>query len=371
MIALFALSSVSFADSAFNASEVATDFPEISALSFVVADTRTGEILFSHNENARLPIASTTKILTCLTVLENARLDDIVTVSAGACGVEGSSVYLYEGEKISVKDLLYALMLESANDAAVCLAEYVSGGVDEFATLMNERAKSLSLSNSHFNNPHGLEDAEHYSTAFDLAKLWCEAMKNDVFREIVSTKSYRIDLPETDEYRFLSNHNKLLKTNEYCIGGKTGFTKNAGRCLVTGAEHNGAELVVVTLNDPNDWSDHEALFEKAFSLYSTVDVARAGDVSHNVRVVGGNVGEMRLTNRDSLSLTLRDVTALESHIESPRFVYAPIDDLSSSLGSVVYTVNGAEVARLPLYPEKAVEKPVKKSFFKKIFDFIF
>ncbi len=371
MIALFALSSVSFADSAFNASEVATDFPEISALSFVVADTRTGEILFSHNENARLPIASTTKILTCLTVLENARLDDIVTVSAGACGVEGSSVYLYEGEKISVKDLLYALMLESANDAAVCLAEHVSGSVSEFATLMNERAKSLSLSNSHFNNPHGLEDAEHYSTAFDLARLWCEAMKNDTFREIVSTKSYRIDLPETDEYRFLSNHNKLLKTNEYCIGGKTGYTKNAGRCLVTGAQYNGAELVVVTLNDPNDWSDHEALFEKAFSLYSVVDVAGEGEISHSVKVVGGSEKEIRLVNRDALSLTLRDVSSLESHIESPRFVYAPVKDLSSPIGSVVYTVDGAEVARLPLYPEKVIEKPIKKGFFKRIFDFIF
>lgn len=361
------LSVIAFADSAYpTTAEGTSKFPDISAKSYVLADANTGEVLFCHNENQRMPIASTTKVLTCLVALERVKLDDAVTVNAESCGIEGSSIYLYEGEKLYVRDLLYALMLESANDAAVCLAYHVAGSVEAFSELMNSKASELGLTNSHFNNPHGLEDSQHYSTALDMARIWCEAMKNDTFREIVSTKTYRMDLEEEDSYRFLSNHNRLLKTYDDCIGGKTGYTKTAGRCLISGAERNGAELVMVTLNDPNDWSDHEALLDYALSLYSSVEVASEGSVTHTVSVVGGKDKSVALKNADTLKLTLRDVTKLKSHLEAPRFVYAPLKDLSQPLAYVVYTIDGQNVATLPLYPEKTVEAVQKESFFKRI-----
>lgn len=363
------LSVIAFADSAYPTTvEEVMAFPDVSAKSYVLADAKTGEVIFCHNENQRMPIASTTKVLTCLVALERVKLDDAVTVNAESCGIEGSSVYLYEGEKLYVRDLLYALMLESANDAAVCLAYHVAGSIEAFSDLMNSKATELGLTNSHFNNPHGLEDAEHYSTALDMSRIWCEAMKNETFREIVSTKTYRMDLEEEEGYRFLSNHNRLLKTFDDCIGGKTGYTKTAGRCLISGAERNGAELVMVTLNDPDDWADHQALLDYALSLYSSVEVASEGSVTHTVSVVGGKNKNVNLKNTDALTLTVRDVTKLKSHLEAPKFVYAPVKDVSQPLACVVYTIDGQTVATLPLYPEKAVEAVQKKSLFKRIFN---
>ncbi len=354
------------ADKAFETAGEKLHFPDISAKSYVLADAKTGEVIFSHNENSRMPIASTTKVMTCLVALENSKLDDVVTVSAESTGIEGSSIYLYEGEKITVEDLLYALMLESANDSAVCLAEHISGSVDGFSKLMNEKASELGLKNSCFANPHGLEDPEHYSTALDMSRVWCEAMKNETFRKIVATKTYKIELGSDDGYRFLSNHNRLLKTFEPCIGGKTGYTKTAGRCLISAVEQNGVELVMVTLNDPNDWADHKALMEYALSLYTTMEVAENGTVSHVVPVVGGKEKSVKLVNVDGLSLTLRDVTKLEVTVSSPRFVYAPVKDTALPIAEVIYSVDGNVVAKLPLYPENTVETLPKQSFLKKI-----
>lgn len=369
---LFQVLSVSvLADGSFYTASSENQRPDLSAQSYIISDANTGEILFSQDENRRMPIASTTKIMTCLVVLENSKLDDVVTVKAEDCGIEGSSVYLYEGEKLTVRDLLYALMLESANDAAVCLANFVSGSNEEFCKLMNDKAKSLGLLNTNFNNPHGLEDPEHYSTAYDMSRIWISAMENPTFREIVSTKTYRIDLSDDESYRFLSNHNKLLKTYEFCIGGKTGYTKTAGRCLVTGAENNGVELVMVTLNAPDDWSDHEKMFDYAFSLYSDVDVATSKSVSVSLSVVGGDKNVITLTNKDPLTLTVRDITKLSSHVEAPHFIYAPVKALDKPLANVVYTYNDEEVARLPLYPENKVSQVKRDGFFKRIFKFIF
>lgn len=342
--------------------------PEISAKSYVIADARTGEIISSREENTRMPIASTTKVMTCIVALENAKLSDKVTVTAESCGTEGSSMYLFEGEKLTVKDLLYGLMLESANDAAVCLAVHISGSVEDFSKLMNDKAKSIGLTNSHFNNPHGLEDPKHYSTALDMSRIWCEAMKNEDFRRIVSTESYRMDLGGKEGYRYFTNHNKLLKTYDSCIGGKTGFTKTAGRCLISGASKNGAELVMVTLNAPNDWQDHREMMDFALSLYTTVEVATPGSVSHTLAVVGGREKSVPLKNRDSLSLSIRDITKLEIKLEAPRFIYAPVTDTEKPVARMVYTIDGNEVATLSLYPEKTVKTPEKKSFFQKILD---
>lgn len=347
-------------------------FPTMSAESYAVMDARTGEILYSENERVSLPIASTTKMMTALVVVENvSNLDNVVTVDAESCGIEGSSVNLYKGERISVRDLLYALMLESANDAAVCLARNVSGSVDAFATLMNERAKSIGMSGTHFANPHGLEDKEHYSTSLDMALLWQEAMKNDVIREIVATKTYKIPLGNDGSYRFLSNHNKLLKSYEPCIGGKTGFTKSAGRCLVTVCEKNGIELITVTLNDPDDWNDHKNITEYAFSSFSKTLVAEAGKISVEIPVVGGKKSSVTLVNRDSLEVWVRDVTKLKSVVEAPKFLYAPVNNLDEATGHVAFYYNGRKIASVELFSLDEVEiNQIKPGFFKRLWNYI-
>jgi D-alanyl-D-alanine carboxypeptidase len=316
-----------------------------------------------------MPIASVTKVMTALVVLENTKLTDVVTVMKDACGIEGSSVYLYEGEKLSVSDLLYAMMLESANDAAACLAIYTAKSINAFSDLMNEKAEEIGLVNTHFNNPHGLEDPEHYSTANDVALLWQEAMKNDDFRCIVGTKTHRIDLSEEDGYRFLSNHNKLLKSYENSIGGKTGFTKTAGRCLVSGAGKDGLELVMVTLNDPNDWQDHKNLFDYTFSLYSKVNVATVGSLSFDIDVVGGKEKSLSLSNIEPLTLSVRDVSKITSRVEAPRFIFAPVLSKDKPLAKVVYLYDGKELASVDLYPKTTVETVKKESFIKRLLNF--
>ncbi len=346
--------------------------PTMSAESYTVMDARTGEVLYSSNERKPLPIASTTKMMTALIVVEKVPdLDRVITVDAESCGIEGSSVNLYKGEKISVRDLLYALMLESANDAAVCLAKSVAGSIEAFSKLMNERAKELGMTGTHFTNPHGLEDKEHYSTSLDMALLWQEAMKNDVVREIVATKTYKIPLGnDGDSYRFLSNHNKLLKSYEPCIGGKTGFTKSAGRCLVTVCEKNGIELITVTLNDPDDWNDHKNITEYAFSSFTKTRLAEAGKISVDIPVVGGKKSSVTLVNRESLEVWVRDITKLKSRIEAPHFLYAPIKNLDDVAGHVVFYYNGREIASLELFSLDEVEiNQVKPGFFKRIWNF--
>ncbi len=348
-------------------------FPEVSAESYVVMDARTGEILFSEKENVSMPIASTTKMMTALIVVENVEdLDRTVVIDAESCGIEGSSVNLFKGEKISVRDLLYALMLESANDSAVALARTVSGSVEAFADLMNEKAKELSMTGTHFTNPHGLEDEEHYSTSLDLARLWQYAMKNEVLREIVSTKTHKIQMAGDNGYRFLSNHNKLLKTYEYCIGGKTGFTKAAGRCLVTYSVKNGIELVTVTLNDPSDWEDHKNLSDYAFSLYSTVNLAGEGSMKYQLAVVGGKKSEVTLSNRESLDVSVRDVAKIKSVVHAPRFLYAPVVPSDKAVGKVVFYYDGKEIASLDLFSLDEVEIAERDvGFFARIWSFFF
>lgn len=377
---IFTLSPLSLSDGLFytpdekdHIESVINAFPEMSAESYIVVDKNTGEVLFSENENKQLPIASITKMMTALVVVEQVNdLNKAVTVDAQSCGIEGSSVNLYKGEQIKIIDLLYALMLESANDAAVCLARTVSGSVEAFAELMNEKAAEIGMKNSSFKNPHGLEDAEHYSTAFDMALLWQEALKSEILCEIVATKTYKIALDSEDGYRFLSNHNKLLKTYTPCIGGKTGFTKSAGRCLVTVCEKDGVELITVTLNDPNDWEDHKNITEHAFSLYSKVRLAESGKIAVKISVVGGKKKSVTLTNRDTLEIAVKDVSRVESRIEAPKFLYAPVDCSDKPLGKVIFYYNGKEIAALDLYSPEDIEiNEVKPGFFKRIKNWLF
>ncbi len=226
-----------------------------------VAELSTGTILHSRNDGARLPMASTTKIMTALIIIEDCELDEEIAVPDEAVGVEGSSIYLKRGEIISVKDLLYGLMMRSGNDSAAALAIHHSGSIQDFAKVMNARARSVGACSTNFTNPSGLPDENHYTTASDLCKIACCAMKNAVFKEIVSSKSY------TGKYRSFVNKNKILSRLEGANGVKTGYTVKAGRCLVSSAERDGMDVVCVVLNCPDMYERSKNLIERAFLEY--------------------------------------------------------------------------------------------------------
>lgn len=234
----------------------------------IVTELQSGRVLFEKDADIKRPIASLTKILTAIVVLENADLQREITVPAECCGIEGSSIYLVPGEKLTVQDLLYGLMLRSGNDCAETLAVAVGGNIENFADMMNETAIRIGACNSHFVNPHGLHDDEHYSTARDMALITAHGMKNDVFRQIVGTRSKVIPNTEKGENRLLVNKNKLLYNYEYCIGVKTGYTKAAGRCLASAAEKDGMTLISVVLGCSPMYEISEENFENAFADFT-------------------------------------------------------------------------------------------------------
>jgi D-alanyl-D-alanine carboxypeptidase (penicillin-binding protein 5/6) len=248
----------------------------VSAKSAILIEQHSGRILFAKDAHTKRRIASITKIMTAILAIESGKLDDTVTVSARAVRTEGSSIYLRQGEKMKLRDLVYGLMLRSGNDAAVAIAEHVGGSVEGFVFLMNEKAAEIGMRDTEFANPHGLDDAEsHYSTAYDMALLMQYAMKNKEFRRISGTKVYRAPAPPgEDGARVWRNKNKLLTSlYEYCTGGKTGYTKRAHRTLVTTASKDGIDLVAVTLDASDDWNDHIAMYEYGFSNYRIAKVS--------------------------------------------------------------------------------------------------
>ena len=240
---------------------------QLSAAAAILMDADSGEILFEKDAGRCMRIASTTKIMTALVALERAKLTDTITVTASHM-VEGSSMYLKPGETVTVEELLYGLMLCSGNDAALALAD-CCGGLDAFVQAMNEKAAALGMKDTSFANPNGLDDENHYSTARDMAVLSAYAAEDPTFRRICSTKTATVG------GRSMTNHNKLLRQIEGCIGMKTGYTKAAGRTLVSCAERQGRRLVAVTLCDGNDWADHKTLYEMGFAAYETKNTEEA------------------------------------------------------------------------------------------------
>ena len=321
---------------------------DISGSAAVLISADTGEVLYEKNADTRLPMASTTKIMTALVTLENADLDDTVTVSPEAAGIEGSSIYLYAGEKISVESLLYALMLESANDAAAALAIHVAGSVADFAALMNKKADELSLVNTHFTNPHGLYDDEHYTSARDLALIAIAALGNEKFREIVSTEKKSVPMEDGSAARLFINHNKLLRTYGGAIGVKTGFTKKSGRCLVSAAERDGMTFVAVTLSAPDDWRDHAALLDYAFSCYEKIKLEDALALDYTLPVVGGEIDFIKCKNKEDVYAYIKkDNKNITKTVELRRFYFAGIKK-GDVLGRVCYYNNGKMIAKAEL-----------------------
>ena len=235
-------------------------------------EASSGRVLFESDADIKLPMASTTKIITAITVIDNFDVEKEVVVPKQSVGTEGSSIYLREGEKYKVKDLLYGLMLRSGNDAAETLAVSLCGSIENFVKLMNETAVKTGAMNSHFTNPHGLPDNEHYTTARDLAKISCYAMKNPLFKKIVSTKKHVATELTSGEKRVWTNKNKMLFRFEGADGVKTGYTVKAGRCLVSSAMCEGMEVVCVVLNSPQMFERSSELLEKAFSEFRLIKV---------------------------------------------------------------------------------------------------
>lgn len=257
--------------------------PPLSASCAILMDADTGEIVFEQNADTRSLIASTTKIMTAVVVLEHCDPDMEFTVPPQATGIEGSSIYLQPGERLTIRALLYGMMLHSGNDAAVALALACSGSVDEFVAVMNVTAQKLGMQNTHFENPNGLDGKTHYSTARDLAVLTKYALKSEEFIQITSTKSIEVG------NRCLTNHNRLLWSVEGAIGVKTGYTRAAGRILVSAAERQGRRLIAVTINDGNDWRDHAALYDFGFARYQVKSLFRNGAPAARMTLLDGSV----------------------------------------------------------------------------------
>lgn len=316
------------------------DVPANSANSAILLHMDTGDVLYEKNADEQMLIASTTKILTAFVTLENCDISETVTAAREHCAVEGSSMYLKPGESYSVEDLLYGLMLSSGNDAAMALASHVGGSVEGFSALMNETAQRIGMKNSHFSNPHGLDAEDHYSTAHDLALLAAEAMKNDDFSRIVSTKTHTVG-----ETRCV-NHNKLLWSYEGCKGLKTGYTMAAGRSLVSCAERDGLRLICVTLSDPDDWADHTALFDWGFANWEIRRAIPIGPLA-TLPVISGDVDTVRVAATENPSMLVPRGANMDIRLELPDFVYADVQ-AGTTAGTLVITIEGEFARRVEL-----------------------
>ena len=332
---------------------------DCSAKSALVLEAASGTVLYEKAPDLPLPEASTTKIMTALLVLENADPDALVTVSSAAAAAEGSRFGFAPGNVLSVRDLLYVLMLKSGNDAAVALAEHVDGTVERFVQRMNRKAEEWDLRATRFRNPHGLPAEGHVTTARDLARLTARAMENDAFRELVNTKKAQL----TFRRQVIENSNKLLTACEGVCGVKTGFTKAAGRCLVSAARRDGVLLICVTLNDPNDWADHAALYDRCFARVRRETVIPAGTYRVTLPVPGGEREAVLVNSRDLTGITV-DGTPLSASPTAalPPFLFAPV--LRGKIcGEVrLTTPDGAILSRSPLTAAEAVGINEEPSF---------
>lgn len=340
-----------------------------SAKAFVLIDAF-GDIIFENNAHTRLPMASTTKIMTAIVAIDYLNTMDIVSVPKEAVGTDGSSAYLKVGEKLCVNDLLHALLLQSANDAAVALAIAAKGSVSDFCAVMNAKAENMGLVNTHFDNPHGLDSKDHYTTAYELAIITAKAFGIPLLADIMGTKKYSCT-SDMGTQRVFVNHNRLPSMYEHCIGGKTGFTKADGRCLATAAENNGVRLIAVTLDAPNDWNDHQKLYSAGFELYSEQKLCAPYEYEKNLLVAGSDTNSIVCTNTSAVFAYVRQNCEITAVFEIPGFEYAPICE-GQSVGRVVFLQNGNEIAYAELVAKESAEKEETKekiSFWNKILNF--
>lgn len=329
--------------------------PEVSAQSAVVLTADTGTVLFEKDGHTPRPVASTTKIMTALLALEAAQEqgDPLVDITQEMVAVEGSSMGLQAGDSISLTGLAAGMLLASGNDAANAAALYLEGSLESFAARMNQRAAALGMEDTHFVTPSGLdgEDAQglgHLSTAYDMALLARAALEDQAFRQLCSSPSLAVEFAEPVKRVTYTNHNKLLSQYQGCVGVKTGFTKEAGRCLVSAAERDGALLIAVTLNAPNDWQDHTALLDYGFSQVEPYQLA-GGDVRLTVPVVGSpvEVVSLRGSNGGEVTLPLGQGAQVERVVRVPKFLYAPVE-AGEQVGEICWYLEGQLLGSAPL-----------------------
>ncbi len=316
----------------------AEEAPSISARACVLTDAESGRVLYEHNADEFLPIASTTKIMTAMLVLESCALDEAVVIPPECAGVEGSSMCLTPGETVSVEDLLYGLMLQSGNDAAVALAVHAAGSLEAFAARMNAKCAALGLAQTHYVNPHGLDAEGQGSTARELAVIARAAMENETFRTIVATER------KTIGDQTYVNHNRLLRDYPGAVGVKTGYTMAAGRILVSCAMRDGMRLLCVTIADPDDWADHTSLLDWGFDTFRMFE----GDgISYVLPVLSGEARACAVVPKTAPRLLLRQGETPKVRAALPRFVFAPIRN-GQSLGTLTLTAPDGTEASVPL-----------------------
>lgn len=321
----------------------------ISAECAILIDGETGRVLYEKQAEEKSLIASTTKIMTALVICEQTNVLDRVKIPKEAVGIEGSSMYLREGEVLTVQELLYGLMLQSGNDAAVALAIYCGGTVEGFTELMNDKAHRLGMTQSHFANPNGLDSPGNYSTARDMALLTAYAMQNPIFAQTVSTKTITIG------ERCLRNHNKLLWQLEGANGVKTGYTKAAGRILISSVTRMGRQLIAVTFNDPNDWQDHKDLIEDGFSRFTVQKLIHQGQTLGQLELAGGQEASVDLIAAEDFSYSLAQGERVTISLPEAGFAYAPVAE-GQEAGFAHILVDGTAVAKVPLVYGKTIER---------------
>lgn len=321
----------------------------ISAECAILIDAQTGRVLYEKQAEEKSLIASTTKIMTALVICEQTNVLDRVKIPKEAVGIEGSSMYLKEGEVLTVQELLYGLMLQSGNDAAVALAIYCGGTVEGFTELMNDKAHRLGMTQSHFANPNGLDSPGNYSTARDMGILTAYAMQNPIFAQTVSTKTITIG------ERCLRNHNKLLWQLEGANGVKTGYTKAAGRILISSVTRMGRQLIAVTFNAPDDWQDHKTLIEDGFSRFTVQKLIRQGQTLGQLELAGGQEASVDLIAAEDFSYSLAQGERVTISLPEAGFAYAPVAE-GQEAGFAHILVDGNAVAKVPLVYGATIER---------------
>lgn len=339
----------------------AQNTPDISAVSAVLINADTSEILFAKNEVEKRAMASTTKIMTAILTLEAGDLDKKFTVDNYAIKVEGTSMGLREGDIVTRRALVHGMLLPSGNDATNAAAVNISGSIEKFVKLMNDKAKELGLNDTAFVTPSGLDASGHYTTAIDLANLTAYALKSEEFRKICSQQSLKTEFGNPVSTKWMKNSNKMLASYKGCIGVKTGFTDNAKRCLVSAAERDGVTLIAVTLNAPDDWRDHTSMLDFGFSQYERIEVS-FDDSNLSIPVVGAKLDVAKITADKDIQLTVQKKykEQIRTRLLLPKFIYAGFDE-GKEIGKVQYIANGNIIAEFPMKTGESVDINTEKS----------
>lgn len=349
----------------------ATTLPDISSNSAIIMDQESGRILYSKNINEKRPMASTTKIMTAIVAIENGDLEDVVAISKEASETEGSSIWLGENEKLTLEDLLYGLLLRSGNDAAFAIAEYVGhGDIEKFIDIMNKKAKSLEALHTSFVNPHGLDHQEHYTTAYDLAKISAYAMNNNMFKTIVSTKKKTIPWDGSEWNRSLHNTNKMLWNYEGANGIKTGYTSKAGKCLVSSASKNNMQLISVVLQSNDIWSDSKAILDYSFDTYKPYAIVKKDEYLKSIQVLNGAKEIINVYCADDIVIPLSEgeEKSVKVELSIPDQIEAPIQK-EQIIGNVDVFVGDEKIDSENIYVKESIAVKAPNTIFKKLIEY--